>query len=69
MGIGGTHMHFDHQHISLVKEYEVRHWMRTIQCSQEELFDAVRVVGNDVEQVRHYRAEKVRQSWFAALGS
>jgi Protein of unknown function (DUF3606) len=42
--------------ISLEKDYEVRHWMRTFGCTETELFEAVRNVGLDAQSVKQYRA-------------
>ena len=44
------------EQISLDKAYEVRHWMRTLRWSQEDLYSAVRLVGRGVGDLRALRA-------------
>jgi hypothetical protein len=41
--------------ISLEKDYEVRHWMRTLNCTQEELYTAVRRVGRGLDDLQRLR--------------
>ncbi len=40
--------------ITIEKDYEVRHWMRTLACSELQLREALKAVGPDEEQVRHH---------------
>ena len=49
-------MQTEHLSISLDKDYEVRHWMRTLDCTQSALYDAVRAVGKRVPDLRAYLA-------------
>ncbi len=42
--------------ISLEKHYQVRHWTRQLHCTEAELYEAVRVAGRDVRNVRLFRA-------------
>jgi hypothetical protein len=49
----GTHM----AKITLEKHYEVRHWMRTLACSELELREAIKAVGpEDVDVRRHLQS-------------
>ena len=43
--------------ISLDKSYEVRHWMRTLNCNEGDLYDAVRAVGFGLAALQKYRLE------------
>lgn len=43
--------------ISLRKDYEVRHWMRVLRCTEAQLYAAVAAVGTDVETVQKYLSE------------
>lgn len=43
--------------ISLEKPYEVRHWMRELNCSEGELYEAVRAVGRRLDDLQVYRAQ------------
>lgn len=62
-------MHTEHLSISLDKDYEVRHWMRTLNCTQSALYDAVRAVGKRVPDLRAYLAiEKGPDGLVAAAG-
>ena len=55
--------------ISLDKDYEVRHWMRSLICSRSALYDAVRAVGKRVPDLRAYLAiEKGSDGLVAAAG-
>jgi hypothetical protein len=45
--------------ITLEKDYEVRHWMRTLACSELQLREAVTAVGTDEEQLRRHLRDKV----------
>lgn len=42
--------------ISLDKDYEVRYWMRALNCTQGALYDAVRAVGTQTADLRAYLA-------------
>jgi hypothetical protein len=42
--------------ISLEKPYEIRHWVRTLDCTEIQLYAAVRAVGHDVAAVRRFQA-------------
>jgi hypothetical protein len=56
--------------INLAKQYEVRHWMRTLGCTELELYGAVKAVGTRVEDVREYIRSTVPRSskWDALVG-
>ncbi|WP_436192502.1 DUF3606 domain-containing protein [Pseudorhodoferax sp. LjRoot39] len=41
------------------KDYEVRHWMRTLACSELELRQAIKAVGPDEQEVRRYLQGKI----------
>jgi hypothetical protein len=42
--------------ISLVKAYQVRHWMRELHCTERELSEAFRAVGAGLAEVRAFVA-------------
>lgn len=44
----------DRKLISLSEDYEVRDWSASMQCSEEELRQALKVVGYSAEAVRSY---------------
>ena len=44
----------DRKLISLEEDYEVRDWMKSFGCTEEELRDAVKAVGNSADKVREY---------------
>ena len=44
----------DPHYINLDQDHEVRYWCRKLDCTEEELRDAVSVVGNSVRTVRKY---------------
>ncbi len=50
----------DRRRISLSEDYEVRDWCKSLGTTEEELKTAVASVGNDVEAVRHFLAERRR---------
>ncbi len=43
--------------ISLDKPYEVRHWMRVLNCTEGDLYTAVRAVGKGLAELRRYQVE------------
>jgi len=47
----------DEQHIDLFMDYEVTYWSYELNCTEEELKQAVSVVGNTVREVRAYLEE------------
>lgn len=44
----------DRRLISLSQDHELRDWSNSLGCSEEELRQAVKVVGNSAEAVRTY---------------
>lgn len=44
----------DRKLISINEEYEVRDWARTLGCTEEQLREAVKAVGNSAQAVRVY---------------
>lgn len=48
----------DRKLISLEQDYEVRDWMKSFGCTEEELRAAVKAVGNSADEVREYLAKK-----------
>jgi hypothetical protein len=46
----------DRNVIALGEDYEVRDWVKSLGCTEKELRDAVRAVGNSVEKVRAHLA-------------
>ena len=46
----------DRKLISLEEPHEVRSWMESFGCSEMQLRDAVKAVGNSAEAVRKYLA-------------
>lgn len=44
----------DRKLISLSEDYEVRDWCKSLGCTEEELRDAVKAVGNSAEAVRQH---------------
>jgi hypothetical protein len=44
----------DRQRISLEQDYEVRDWAKSLGCTEQELRDAVKAVGNSAEAVRKH---------------
>lgn len=44
----------DRQLISLEQPHEVRDWSRSMKCSEDELRQAVKVVGHSADAVRAY---------------
>lgn len=45
--------------INIEKDYEVRHWMRVLACSELQLREAVRAVGIDEDEIRRHLRENV----------
>jgi len=44
----------DRKRISLEPEYEVRDWTKTLGCTEEQLREAVKAIGNSADEVREY---------------
>lgn len=44
----------DRKLISLSEDYEVRDWMKSLNCTEDQLRRAVQAVGNSPEKVREY---------------
>lgn len=49
----------DRKLISLEEAHEVRSWTESLKCSETQLRDAVKVVGNSAEAVREYLAGRI----------
>lgn len=50
----------DRKLISLTEPHEVRSWTESLGCSETQLRDAVKEVGNSAEAVRAHLAEKLK---------
>lgn len=50
----------DRKLISLEQDYEVRDWSKSLGCTEEQLRQAVKAVGNSADAVRKYLAENRR---------
>jgi hypothetical protein len=48
----------DRKRISLEEDYEVRDWTKSLGCTEAQLRDAVKAVGNSADKVREYLAKK-----------
>ncbi|WGT65015.1 DUF3606 domain-containing protein [Variovorax paradoxus] len=48
----------DRKLIAIDEPHEVRSWMESLKCSETQLRDAVKAVGNSAEAVREYLAGK-----------
>lgn len=48
----------DRRLISIHEEYEARDWAQSLDCSEAQLRDAVRAVGNSAAAVRAYLAQQ-----------
>jgi hypothetical protein len=48
----------DRKLISLEQAHELRDWTRSLGCTEQQLRDAVKAVGNSAEAVRRYLAKK-----------
>lgn len=46
----------DRKLISLGEEYEVRAWTESLQCTETQLRDAIKAVGNSADKVRKFLA-------------
>lgn len=44
----------DRRFIALGQDYEVRDWTKTLGCTEQQLRDAVKAVGNSASAVRQY---------------
>ncbi|RZL88518.1 MAG: DUF3606 domain-containing protein [Variovorax sp.] len=44
----------DRSLIAIEQEYEVRDWAMSLGCTEEELREAVKAVGNSADKVREY---------------
>jgi hypothetical protein len=51
----------DRKLISLTEPHEVRSWTESLGCSETQLRDAVKEVGNSAEAVRAHLAEKLKK--------
>ena len=48
----------DRKLIAMHEPHEVRSWMESLKCSEMQLRDAVKAVGNSAEAVRAYLSKK-----------
>lgn len=48
----------DRKLISLQERHEVRSWMESLKCTEMQLRDAMKAVGNSADAVRDYLQEK-----------
>lgn len=48
----------DRKLISLEEKHEVKSWNESLGCSEMQLRDAVKAVGNSAQEVREYLAER-----------
>jgi hypothetical protein len=48
----------DRKRISLEEDYEVRDWTKSLGCTEAQLREAVKAVGNSADKVREYLAKK-----------
>ena len=48
----------DRKRISLQEDYEIQYWTTRLGASREELEEAVRAVGDDVDQIREHLRQK-----------
>lgn len=46
----------DRKLVSLEEDYEIRDWTSSLNCTEDELREAVKAVGNSAEKVRAYIA-------------
>ena len=61
----------DRKFISLEQEHELRHWTKSLGCSEDDLRAAVKAVGNSADAVRKYltsHASRRRPSAAASQG-
>jgi hypothetical protein len=50
----------DRKFISLEQDHERRDWMKSLDCTEPELRQAVKIVGNSAEAVRKYLSGRRR---------
>ena len=50
----------DRKLIALHEPHEVRSWTESLGCTETQLRDAVKAVGNSADEVRQYLAEKLK---------
>lgn len=48
----------DRKLISLNEDYEVRDWTKSLGCTEQQLRDAVKAVGNSADKVKEYLSKK-----------
>ncbi|MGJ7553332.1 DUF3606 domain-containing protein [Variovorax sp. RB3P1] len=48
----------DRKLISLEEDYEIRDWTKSFGCTEEQLRDAVKAVGNSADKVKEYLSKK-----------
>jgi len=48
----------DRRFIALGQDYEVRGWAQTLGCTEQQLREAVKAVGNSASAVRQYLGKK-----------
>lgn len=48
----------DRKLIALEQAHELRDWMKSLGCTEQQLRDAVKAVGHSAEAVRSYLAKK-----------
>lgn len=48
----------DRKLIALGEDYEVRDWTKSLNCTEPQLREAVKAVGNSADEVRKYLAGK-----------
>ncbi|WP_411879676.1 DUF3606 domain-containing protein [Polaromonas sp. YR568] len=48
----------DRKLIALEQAHELRDWMKSLGCTEEELRDAVKAVGHSADAVRRYLGKK-----------
>jgi hypothetical protein len=48
----------DRKRISLEEDYEVRDWTKSLGCTEAQLREAVKAVGNSADKVREYLTKK-----------
>ncbi|MEO8388635.1 MAG: DUF3606 domain-containing protein [Polaromonas sp.] len=48
----------DRKFISLEEDYELRDWTKTLGCTEQQLREAVKAVGNSASAVRQYLGKK-----------
>ena len=58
MSDDNTKTGLDRKLVSLDQDYEVRDWMKSFGCTEEELRAAVKAVGNSADKVREHLSNK-----------